>query len=179
MSENVRASNRPQAVQEEADAEDWLGTNQDPDVLLSVPDLSVDKISLSVEELHADVDLHARVLKVVELRVGATVDLRQVQLDIENVRTQAILKVKLDKIREIVDRVLTTIDNNPELITSVTAPVGRAAEELAPVVHEKRFPIRREATPSHVMYRPWGVNLLKRSREAARVITRGHIGGPG
>lgn len=125
-----RDSNRPKAVQD-ASAEDWLGSNRDPDVLLSVPDLGVDKITLTVDDLHADVDLHARVLDIVELHVGASVNLGKVELDIENVRAQAMLKVKLDKVAQIVERVMATIDNNPELITSLTTRVGRGVEELA------------------------------------------------
>ncbi|GAA2759349.1 hypothetical protein [Actinopolymorpha rutila] len=115
---------------EDANAQDWLGSNQDPDVLLSVPDLGVDKITLTVEDLQADVDLHARVLQVVDLHVGAHASLGKVDLEIDNVHAQAMLKVKLDKVAEVVDRVLRTIDNNPEIVTSLTAPVGRGVEEL-------------------------------------------------
>ena len=115
---------------EDATAQDWLGSNQDPDVMLSVPDLGVDRISLNVEDLEADVELHAKVLDVVELHVGAKVKLGSVDLEIDNVHAAAMLKVKLDKVAEVVDRVLRTIDNNPEIVTSLTAPVGRGVEEL-------------------------------------------------
>lgn len=133
MSENDKPTpsktNRPAAT-ENATAADWLGSNQDPDVLLSVPDLGVDKITLSVKDLVADVDLSARVLDLLDLRVGAHVSLGSVELEIDNVRVQAMLKVKLDKVAEIVDRVMTTIDNNPEILTSLTAPVGRSVERM-------------------------------------------------
>jgi len=122
-------SSRPRVL-EEATAEDWLGSNRDPDVLLSVPDLGVDKITLNVEDLRADVDLHARVLDIVELHVGAHVTLGKVELDIENVRARAMLKVKLDKVAEIIDRVMQTIDTNPELLTTLLAPIGRGIEEI-------------------------------------------------
>ncbi|MBE1609269.1 hypothetical protein [Actinopolymorpha pittospori] len=122
-------TNRSPAL-EDATAQDWLGSNQDPDVLLSVPDLGVDRISLNVEDLEADVDLHARVLDVVELHVGAKVTLGRVDLEIENVHAQAMLKVKLDKVAEIVDRVLETIESNPEIVTSLTTPIGKGVEEL-------------------------------------------------
>ena len=115
---------------EEASAQDWLGANPDPDVLLSVPDLGVDKITLNVEDLEADVDLHARVLQAVEIHVGAQVTLGRVELEIENVHAKAMLKVKLDKVAQIVDRLMRTIDNNPEIITSLTQPIGRGVEEL-------------------------------------------------
>jgi len=128
-------TNRPAAT-ENASAEDWLGSNQDPDVLLSVPDLGVDKITLSVKDLVADIDLQARVLDLLDLRVGAHVALGSVELEIENVRAQAMLKVKLDKVAEIIDRVMTTIDNNPEILTSLTAPIGRGVEEMGQGVGE-------------------------------------------
>lgn len=145
---------RPRAVQD-ASAEDWLGSNRDPDVLLSVPDLGVDKITLSVDDLHADVELRARVLDVVDLHVGASVDLGKVELDIENVRAQAMLKVKLDKVAQIVERVMETIDSNPELITSLTSRVGRGVEELAHQAGEGvreigAGPNRRRATPEEI-----------------------------
>lgn len=122
-------TNRSPAL-EDASAQDWLGSNQDPDVFLSVPDLGVDRISLTVEDLEADVDLHARVLDVVELHVGAKATLGRVDLEIENVHAQVMLKVKLDKVAEIVDRVLQTIESNPEIVTSLTAPIGKGVEEL-------------------------------------------------
>jgi hypothetical protein len=115
---------------EDATAQDWLGSNQDPDVFLSVPDLGVEKITLNVENLDAHVDLHARVLDIVELHVGADVSLGKVELNIENVSAQAMLKVKLDKVAQIVDRVMRTIDNNPEILTSLTKPIGRGVEKV-------------------------------------------------
>lgn len=132
---NEPGTNRPVAT-ENASAQDWLGSNQDPDVLLSVPDLGVDKITLSVENLVADIDLHAKVLDVVELHVGAHVTLGKVELEIENVRAQAMLKVKLDKVAEIVDRVMQTLDNNPEIITSLTRPVGEGVRQAGMGIRE-------------------------------------------
>jgi Uncharacterized protein conserved in bacteria (DUF2188) len=161
MSENVRTNNRPRAVQG-ASAEDWLGSNGDPDVLLSVPDLGVDKIHLQMESLQADVDLRVRVLSdVVDLNVGASVNLGQVEIDIENLRVQAMLKVKLDKVAEIVDRVMTAIDNNPELITSLTSRVGRATEALAQETGEGVHEIGRQQGRS-----PGSAREIEGAREA-------------
>lgn len=121
---NESTLHRPRAANGHAAAQDWLGSNQDPDVFLSVPDLQVEKLGLVVEELDADVDLHARVLDLVELNVGARVTLGKVELDLENVRAQAMLKVKLDKVAEIVERVMKAVDDHPELVTSLTSAVG-------------------------------------------------------
>jgi len=112
----------------DASAQDWLGSNQDPDVLLSVPNLGVDHIMLKVKNLDAHVELHAKVLDLLELHVGADVSIEEVDLEIDNVRVQAMLKVKLEKVAEIVDRVMTTIDENPEILTSLTKGVGQGVE---------------------------------------------------
>jgi hypothetical protein len=112
----------------EASAQDWLGSNQDPDVLLAIPNLGVDHIGIKVENLRAHVELHAKVLDLLELHVGAQVSVDEVEIDIDNVRVQAMLKVKLDKVAEIVDRVMTTIDNNPEILTNLTGGLGRGLE---------------------------------------------------
>lgn len=102
----------------------------DPDVLLDVPNLSVDEISLEVEDLRARVSLRAEVLDLLKLSVGADVELGRVHLDIKGVQAQALLKVRLDNVAEIVDRVLTTIDRNPQILEQVTSGVGEAAREL-------------------------------------------------
>jgi hypothetical protein len=111
-----------------ASAQDWLGSNQDPDVLLSVPNLGVDHIGLDVDNLRAHVELHAKVLDLLELDVGADVSIDRVHLEIDNVRVQAMLKVKLENVVKIVDRVMDTIDANPEILTNLTAGLGKGLE---------------------------------------------------
>lgn len=103
---------RPKAT-EEASAEDWLGTNKDPDVMLSVPDLGIDRINLTVEDLEAHVNLHAKVLDIVDLKVGAHVTIKKVELDIQNVHAQAMLKVNLQPVVEIVRELV----EHPEILT--------------------------------------------------------------
>jgi hypothetical protein len=112
----------------EASAQDWLGSNQDPDVMLSVPNLGIDHIGINVENVRAHVELHAKVLDLLELHVGAQVSIDKVEIDIDNVRVQAMLKVKLDKVADIVDRVMQTIDNNPEILTNLTGGLGKGLE---------------------------------------------------
>ena len=111
-----------------ASAQDWLGSNQDPDVLLSIPNLGVDHIGLEVDNLRAHVELHAKVLDLLELHVGADASIEKVELNIENVRVQAMLKVKLENVVKIVSRVMDTIDANPEILTNLTAGLGKGLE---------------------------------------------------
>jgi hypothetical protein len=98
----------------------------DPDVLLDVPVLKVDKVHLKLENLQAHVALQAQVLDLVDLNVGVDVQLGKLEVDIEGVEAQALLEVRLDHVAAIVDRVLTTIDRNPELVKSL----GQAVEHV-------------------------------------------------
>lgn len=112
----------------QADPKDWLGTNSDPDVMLSVPNLGIDHIGLNVKNLYAHVNLDAKVLDLVKLHVGADVGIEEVDLQINNVRVQAMLKVKLEKVREIVGDVVGFLDNHPEILTNLTGGLGKGLE---------------------------------------------------
>jgi e3 binding domain len=106
-------------------AEDPRG---DPDVLLDVPVVKVDLIHLELDELAAHVALQARVLDLVRLNAGVDVQLGRLRIDIEGVEAQVLLKVHLDHVTAIVDRVLTTLDRNPRLVESLGRTVERVGE---------------------------------------------------
>ena len=109
---------------------DGEGPSGEPDVLLHVPELRVDEIILDVEDLRAHVSVQADVLNLLRLRVGADVQLGGVHLEIRGVEAQALLKVRLDKVAEIINRVLATIDRNPEIIDQIVPPVVAVADQL-------------------------------------------------
>jgi hypothetical protein len=97
-----------------------------PDVLIDVPVVKVDEIDLEVDDLHAQVAVMAEVRDMVQLSVGADVRLGKVELKIEGVEAQALLKARLDNVTAILQRVLTTLDRNPEVLQSV----GRTVEQV-------------------------------------------------
>ena len=107
-----------------------VARREDPDVLLDVPQLHVDEINLEVDDLRARVLLQAEVLDMLKLNVGADVALGRVQLDIKGVDAQALLKVRLDNVAQVIGRVLTTIDRNPQILEQITAGLGSATREL-------------------------------------------------
>jgi len=107
------------------------GSSTEPDVLLDVPQLRVEEITLDVEDLHAHVSVQADVLNLLRLSIGADVQLGGVHLDIKGVEAQVLLKVRLEKIAEIINRVLSTIDRNPEIVSQIIPPVGAAVGEVA------------------------------------------------
>jgi hypothetical protein len=105
-------------------------SGEGPDVYLDVPILKVDEIHLEVENLEAHVSLDAAVLDLLRLNVGADVSLGKVDLEITGVEAQAILEVRLDNVADIVDRVLTTIDRNPEILQRIGRGLESAVRDV-------------------------------------------------
>jgi hypothetical protein len=105
-------------------------SDSEPDVLLDVPTVKVEEINLQVEDLRARVSLQAEVLDLVKLNVGADVGLGRVELDIKGVEAQALLKVRLDNVAAILDRVLTTIDRNPQILEHVTRGLESTTRQI-------------------------------------------------
>ena len=105
-----------------------MSHRDEPDVLVDVPELRVDEISLEVDDLRAHVALHADVLELLKLHVGIDAELGRVKLTIKGVEAQAVVKVHLDNVARILDRVLTTIDNNPAIVERLTEQMGTVVE---------------------------------------------------
>jgi hypothetical protein len=103
-----------------------ISDSDEPDVLLDVPVAKVDEIHFELDDLHARISLHAEVLDLVRLSVGVHAELGKVDLDIKGVEAQALLRVRLDHVTAIIDRVLTTLDRNPQLVESL----GRTVEQI-------------------------------------------------
>jgi hypothetical protein len=97
-----------------------------PDVLLDVPVVKVDEIDLEIDDLHAQVAVSAQVQKLLQLSVGVDARLGKVELKIEGVEAQALLKARLHNVSAILERVVTTLDRNPELLQSI----GKAVEDV-------------------------------------------------
>ncbi|MEO3867399.1 hypothetical protein ABGB18_01070 [Nonomuraea sp. B12E4] len=102
----------------------------EPDVLLDVPVVKVDEIHLEVNDLRARVSLNAEVLDLLRLGVGADVDLGHVALDIKGVEAQALLKVRLENVARILDRVLRTIDDNPQILEHLSRGLESALRDV-------------------------------------------------
>lgn len=115
---------------EEYEEEDPATADANPDVYLDVPVLKVEEIDLDVEDLRAHVSLQAEVLDLLKLNVGADVTLGRVHLGISGVEAQAQLKVRLDNVARIIDRVLTTLDRNPAILHELARGIGSAVQDV-------------------------------------------------
>ncbi len=96
------------------------------DVILEIPELSVDSIGLTVRDVRAHVALDANAMNFVTLTAGVDVRIKEVQLGITDVFAEAYLYVDLDNVARIVDRVILTLDRNPQILTRVLSVVDAA-----------------------------------------------------
>jgi hypothetical protein len=90
-----------------------------PDVYLNVPQLSVGRIELDVDNLAADINLAANVAQLVTINAGVQVSIKKVNLTISNVDASLELIVRLNNLANIFNRVFASLDLNPLLITAI------------------------------------------------------------
>ena len=103
---------------------------QDVDVLLDVPELEVDRISLKVRGLRAHVSILAELAGLVNLQVVVDARLDEVELEIEGVRAKVLLKVRLDEVRAILNHALNTLAEHPEILRALTRALNELVEGL-------------------------------------------------
>lgn len=107
----------------------------EPDVLLDVPNLSVDKIDLEVQNLRVRLSLDAKLANLLSLNAGADASIDKVKLTIAGVRAEALLKVRLDNVAAIIDRTLTTVDRNPEILNRLLQSVDNTVGTVGNVAN--------------------------------------------
>lgn len=121
------------AEAQQAPAADTPST--EPDVLLDVPNLSVEEITIEVENLEAHLALEARLANLLQLKAGADVSVDNVKISIQGVEAQVLLKVRLDNVQQIIDRTLTTIDRNPEILERLLSTVDNTVDTVGGVAN--------------------------------------------
>ena len=127
MSEERAQQNADAA--EEAPAVGQEAEDQEPDVLLDVSNLEVDRISLEVEDLRAHVSILAELANLLSLSVGVDARLDRVKLEIEGVEAKVLLKVRLRHVRAILEKALDTLAQNPEILRILARSLGRLVRE--------------------------------------------------
>ena len=105
-------------------------TTPNRDVILEIPELSVDSIGLTVSDVKAHVALDANAMNLVQVTAGVDVGIKKVQLGIVGVLAEAYLYVDLDNIAKIVNRVVQTLDRNPQILIQVLKTVDTAVNSI-------------------------------------------------
>ncbi len=116
-----------------------ISDTDEPDVVVDIPVVKVDEIHFELDDLEARISLHAEVLDLVKLSVGVHAELGKVELNIKGVEAQALLRARLDHVTAIIDRVLTTLDRNPDVLKGIAhtlEPVGKGAGKAVGEVGE-------------------------------------------
>jgi methyl-accepting chemotaxis protein len=108
---------------------------QQPDVLLDIPNLSVESITLEVDNLQAHIALDARLGSLLKLTAGADVSIDKVKLDIKGVQATATLVVRLDNVKAIIERTLQTVDSNPQLVAGLLNTVDNSVNTVGGVAN--------------------------------------------
>ncbi len=103
--------------------------SQEPDVLLDVSELEVDRINLEVEDLRAHVSILVELANLLNLSVGVDARLDQVKLEIEGVEAKVLLKVRLKHIRAILEKALDTIGEHPEILRILARSLSQVVRE--------------------------------------------------
>jgi pyruvate/2-oxoglutarate dehydrogenase complex dihydrolipoamide acyltransferase (E2) component len=113
-----------------------ISDTDEPDVIVDIPVVKVDEIHFELDDLMARVSLHAEVLDLVKLSVGVHVELGKVELNIKGVEAQALMRARLDHVTAIIDRVLTTLDRNPDVLNNITEALQPVTEGAGKAVGE-------------------------------------------
>ncbi len=113
-----------------------ISDTDEPDVIVDVPVVKVDEIHFELDDLMARVSLHAEVLDLVKLSVGVHVELGKVELNIKGVEAQMLMRARLDHVTAIIDRVLTTLDRNPDVLQTIAHSLEPVTEGAGKAVGE-------------------------------------------
>lgn len=107
--------------------------SEQPDVVLDIPNLSVEEITLEVDKLEAHVSLDARLANLLKITAGADASIDKVKLSIKGVKAQAALIVRLDNVKAMVDRTLETLDKNPAIIEQLGSTLDNTVSTVGGV----------------------------------------------
>jgi hypothetical protein len=106
-----------------------------PDVVLDVPNLSVEQLTVEVNNLRLNLALDARLANLLYLSAGANAQIDNVRIDLRGVRAQATLLVRLDNVRAIIERTLQTLDNNPQIVSQLLSTVDNTVGTVGNVAN--------------------------------------------
>jgi hypothetical protein len=103
---------------------------EEPDMLLDVPTVEVERINLEAVGLRAHVSLLAELPYLVHLSAGADVRLERVKVELEGVKAQALFKVRLEHARAILQKGLDAITENPQVLEGLARVVDLTSEQV-------------------------------------------------
>ena len=110
-------------------SDDQEPEGQEPDVVLDVPELEVDRITLEVRDLRAHVSILAELANLLNISVGVDARLDEVKLEIEGVEAEVHLVARLKNVRAILVKALETIGEHPEILRILARSLSQVVRE--------------------------------------------------
>jgi hypothetical protein len=98
------------------------------DVYVNAPVVKVDEIKFEIDDLRAHLAVLAEAGHFVQISAGVGVRLGKVELEIQGVEAQALLETRLENVTKILERVVTSLERNPQLLKSVGDALGDVGE---------------------------------------------------
>jgi hypothetical protein len=119
-----------------------LDTQSRRDIVLEVPGLAVDSLSLDVVALRAHLSLDANAMRLVQIEAGLDLSTTKTRLGMGDVFTEAYFYTSLGNVTRIVDRIIQSLNRNPALLTGVapsptTPPPPTGADSSRPLVRPR------------------------------------------
>ena len=114
----------------------------EPDVYVFVPKVKVGELKIDVEHLDAHLALRAQVANLVNIVAGVHVSVDQVLIDLKDVEAECELKVRLENTYNILDRTLTTLDENPKIVEKLLGTADTAVQETGQIGKDATKPGR-------------------------------------
>ena len=130
-----RDQQQPQPSQPSPLAQQAMAGGDPPDVLLDVPNLSIEQLTVEVTNLRVNLSLDARLANLLQLTAGANAQIDNVRIELAGVRAQATLIVRLDNVRAIIERTLQTLDNTPQIVTQLLSTVDNTVGTVGGVAN--------------------------------------------
>jgi hypothetical protein len=115
-----------------------------PDVEIHVPELDIDRLEITLENLNAHVDVDATIGRpgneFVDISIGVNARIDSAHIVLEDVEAEAHVIAYLDDVRVIALRALEVLDHHPEILTGLVEvpipdpePVGaKGLQESSP-----------------------------------------------
>lgn len=132
---NIPKSQRKTPVESKYRPKNPVGGSDQPDVLLDIPNVSVDEITVEVDKLKANLSLDAKVANLVSLSAGVDLSVDKVMITIKGVQASALLIVRLDNVRAIIEKTLETLDRNPQIVDKLLSTVDNTVNTVGGVAN--------------------------------------------
>ena len=138
-----------------------------PDVEIHVPELDIDRLEITLENLRAHVDVDATIGRegneFLNISVGINARIDSAHILLEDVEAEAHVIAYLDDVRVIVVRALEVLDHHPEILTGlvdvpipVPGPVsGRGLQEPAERDNEDKSVHHQALDRGRAMLQRW------------------------